>query len=76
MALTVQLLQREFLGLPDETEDHAPRDEVEPRVERDCIVQHSVPVPSRKDGGRDSQAPVGVMTVCIRGNVSPSTPAR
>lgn len=33
--LTVQLLKRELFGLPDETEDHAPSDEVETGVETD-----------------------------------------
>lgn len=68
--LTVDLLEGELFGLPHEAEDHAPGDKVETGVESDCAGQRCTP--TRR---QDSQAPGGVITVCIRGKVRLRTPA-
>jgi hypothetical protein len=69
---TIQLLECQLLRLAHEAEDHEPRDQIESSIEADCNVISQARgdvIPIRL------QAPVGVMTVVIRGKVKLSTPA-
>lgn len=73
LSLTVQLFQGELFGFSDEAEDHKPSDEVETGVETDYSCgQYLIKVIIV---GGYLHAPVGVMTVFMRGKVKLRMPA-
>jgi hypothetical protein len=74
LSLTVQLLQGELFGFSDEAENHEPSDEVETGVEADYSCGQYLIKVIIVDGY--SHAPVGVMTVFMRGKVKLRIPAR
>lgn len=72
--LTVDFFQGELLGLPNETEDHKPGNQIEPGVETDYNQSQRI-VPQENLARVHLQAPVAVMTPSIRGNVMLRIPA-
>lgn len=73
VSLTVQLFQGELLGFSNEAEDHEPGNEVETGVEADYSCGQYAIITVL--GGGYLHAPVGVMTVFMRGKVKLRTPA-
>ena len=74
--LTIKFLEGKLFGLPDEAEDQAPSNEIQPGIETDWELELDLSACGRLAGLLNSHAPVGV-NVCSRsGKVKLRIPAR